>query len=371
MNMAAANELWDSGVDLVGDVNVTAMASRSLAEFEATVLPSVKTCFGLSVSSLSNRHTSIADMPDRVVFCGVDAAAQLKYQRYYRLLRNPVRQRVACPEAETYKGILDSQDVFEDSTLREEPLYREFHGPQHMDRSLAIKLTGRRTHIAMLGLWRSRESGGFTPVDLLKIRCIAPVLANVYGRLTDQSTDSRLDWLTHVLAPAEFNEAIVLLDTRGHLLYANPTGHAALSMLASTKAQSALATPAVPCWLLSQCHRAGLEEGCSADMDSVDSAQTVRVVRVPDKCGGGFLLRISRYRSDDAVVATLGAFHLSNRELEVAHVAAKGLSTKQIAHHMSLSFFTVQDHLKSIYKKLGVNNRAGLMRAIVGRVTNH
>jgi len=121
----------------------------------------------------------------------------------------------------------------------------------------------------------------------------------------------------------------------------------------------------VPCWLLNQCHRAGLEEGHSADMDSADSAQTVRVVRVPDKCGGGFLLRISRYLSDDAVVATLGAFHLSNRELDVAHVAAKGLSTKQIAHHMSLSFFTVQDHLKSIYKKLGVNNRAGLMRAIV------
>lgn len=364
MNMAAANELWDSDVDLVGEVNVAATTSRSLAEFEATVLPSVKTCFGLSVSSLSNRHTSIADMPDRVIFCGVDSAAQAKYQKYYRLLPNPVRQRVACPEAETYKGILDSQDVFEDSSLREKTLYREFHGPQHMDRSLAIKLTGRGAHIAMLGLWRSRESRGFTPVDLLKIRCVAPVLANVYGRLTDQSTDSRLDWLTHVLAPAEFNDAIVLLDAHGHILYSNPTGHAALSMLAQSKAQGHLGISSMQGWLLDQCNWAGLEEGRAVDMDSVASAQTLRVVRVPGKCGGGFLLRISQCRSDDTATARLAAFHLSNREIDVANVAAKGLSTKQIAHHMSLSFFTVQDHLKSIYKKLGVNNRAGLTRLL-------
>jgi hypothetical protein len=105
MNMASAKGLREADVNLIGDVNAAALGSRSLAEFEATVLPSVKTCFGLSVSSLSNRHASIAEMPDRVVFFGVEAEAQAKYQKYYRLLRNPVRQRVARPEAETFKGI--------------------------------------------------------------------------------------------------------------------------------------------------------------------------------------------------------------------------------------------------------------------------
>jgi DNA-binding CsgD family transcriptional regulator len=255
MNMASVNGLREGDVDLICEVNAAALASRSLAEFEATVLPSVKTCFGLSVTSLSNRHASIAEMPDRVVFFGIDAEAQAKYQKYYRLLRNPVRQRVACPEAETYKGILDSQDVFEDSTVREERLYREFHGPQHMDRSLAVKLTDHGVNTAMLGLWRSRESRGFTAVDLLKIRCMAPVLTSVYARLTNQPT-------------------------------------------------------------------------------SVD-----------DQLSGS---------------------QLSNREIDVAKIAAKGLSTKQIAIEMCLSRFTIQDHLKSIYRKLGVNNRAGLMRSILG-----
>jgi hypothetical protein len=31
----------------------------------------------------------------------------------------------------------------------------------------------------------------------------------VYGRLTDQPTNGRVDWLTKILAPAEFQDAIV------------------------------------------------------------------------------------------------------------------------------------------------------------------
>jgi DNA-binding CsgD family transcriptional regulator len=367
MNMASANGLREADVNLIGDVNAAALGSRSLAEFEATVLPSVKRCFALSVSSLSNRHASIAEMPDRVVFFGVEAEAQAKYQNYYRLLRNPVRQRVARPEAETYKGILDSQNVFDDSSLREEKLYREFHGPQHMDRSLAVKLTGYGSNIAMLGLWRSRESRGFTAVDLLKIRCVAPVLASVYGRLTEQATDGRLDWLTNVLAPAEFHDAIALLDAAGKILFANPAGHAALTHLYRSRSQAERRPLSIPSWFIEQCDRAGIGEGLSVILDSCgEPDKAVRAVRVPDKCGGGYLLHMSRGRAQNVLDDELTACRLSNREIDVTRIAAKGLSTKQIANEMSLSRFTIQDHLKSIYRKLGVNNRAGLMRFMLG-----
>ena len=364
MYMASANGIWDGDAELIGDVNAAALASRSLAEFEATVLPTVKACFGLSVSSLSNRHASIGEMPDRVVFCGVDADAQAKYQKYYRLLRNPVRQRVARPEAETYKGILDSQDVFEDSALREEKLYKEFHGPLRMDRSLAIKLTGHASNIAMLGLWRSRESMGFSAVDLLKIRCIAPVLASAYGRLTAQASDRRLDWLVNILAPAEFHDPIALLDAAGKIVFANPTGQAALASV--LRCTSKRRPSAMPSWLVNQCDRAGRSEELSVLLEACGSAHSVRAVRVPGEYGGGYLLRMSPCGSRNTLEGELSAYRLSCREIDVTEIAAKGLSTKQIANEMSLSRFTVQDHLKSIYRKLGVNNRAALMRFILG-----
>src|SRR3990170_563646 len=48
---------------------------------------------------------------------------------------------------------------------------------------------------------------------------------------------------------------------------------------------------------------------------------------------------------------------LSDRELEILRLAAKGLSNKQIASRLCLSARTVQAHLGNIFNKLGVGSR--------------
>jgi len=48
---------------------------------------------------------------------------------------------------------------------------------------------------------------------------------------------------------------------------------------------------------------------------------------------------------------------LSEREVEVLRLAAKGARTKEIAAEMSVSTRTVESHFTSIYSKLGVTNR--------------
>ena len=47
---------------------------------------------------------------------------------------------------------------------------------------------------------------------------------------------------------------------------------------------------------------------------------------------------------------------LSKRELEVLNCIAIGQSQKQIAQELSISTYTVTDHLKHIYEKMGVKN---------------
>jgi DNA-binding CsgD family transcriptional regulator len=48
---------------------------------------------------------------------------------------------------------------------------------------------------------------------------------------------------------------------------------------------------------------------------------------------------------------------LSTREKEVLDLAAEGMTTSQIAGHLSISPLTVRTHFKNMYPKLGVNSR--------------
>ena len=48
---------------------------------------------------------------------------------------------------------------------------------------------------------------------------------------------------------------------------------------------------------------------------------------------------------------------LSDREVEVLHLAAVGLSNREIAEQLYISINTVKAHTKSVYRKLDAHNR--------------
>lgn len=77
-----------------------------------------------------------------------------------------------------------------------------------------------------------------------------------------------------------------------------------------------------------------------------------------------------RASSDDAVrkppVTGTSDLGLSERQAEVARLAAEGLSNAMIAEQLHISPSTVKHHLHSAYRQLGVRGRAELARRLVG-----
>jgi DNA-binding NarL/FixJ family response regulator len=59
-------------------------------------------------------------------------------------------------------------------------------------------------------------------------------------------------------------------------------------------------------------------------------------------------------------VADLTRPELSRREAEIAQLAARGLSNREIAERLFVSVRTVEGHLHRLYAKLGVSDRSEL-----------
>ena len=68
----------------------------------------------------------------------------------------------------------------------------------------------------------------------------------------------------------------------------------------------------------------------------------------------------------DTVPLLLAAHGLTRREAEVARLVLRGASTLEMVDTMRISRYTVQDHLKAVFDKVGVRSRRDLAGALLG-----
>ncbi|HWB72395.1 MAG TPA: helix-turn-helix transcriptional regulator [Egibacteraceae bacterium] len=100
--------------------------------------------------------------------------------------------------------------------------------------------------------------------------------------------------------------------------------------------------------------------------------------RVPSRAGRWLILHGTRLqgrrrgaaviiepaRAPDITPLLLEAYGLSGREQAVTLCVLQGLSTAEIAERLFISPYTVQDHLKEVFEKVGVRSRKALVARI-------
>lgn len=87
------------------------------------------------------------------------------------------------------------------------------------------------------------------------------------------------------------------------------------------------------------------------------------------KPGGAIAVSIHAASVEEVLDLLCRAYRLSARERELVTLVVQGLDTDAIADHLAISRYTVQDHLKSIFRKVGANSRLELLAGLLAQVT--
>ena len=241
--------------------------------------------------------------------------------------------------------------------LEKSPRYRDLFQPMGLGDELRAVL---RTGDACWGLMcLHRESGsGFSEVEQQLVRTLAPHLAEALraGLLMVGAAESSV-----VDAPG-----LVILDVEGDLVAATAPAQAWFAELD----RGVLAPGDVPAEVITAAGLLRREVGA-----------TVPRLRVRTQAGRWAVMHASWLDGmpDDRQVAVIIeaatpvevaevimlAYGLTERERTVTKLVCQGYSTAQIATQLWISPNTVQDHLKSVFDKIGVRSRREVMARIL------
>ena len=92
----------------------------------------------------------------------------------------------------------------------------------------------------------------------------------------------------------------------------------------------------------------------------------VRACHMSGPHGRHLLLVLERVQRRDAVAANIEKFALSPRECDVVMLVLYGYSNRRIADQLVLTEYTIEDHLKRVFAKIGVKSRTALAAKILG-----
>jgi DNA-binding CsgD family transcriptional regulator len=241
------------------------------------------------------------------------------------------------------------------------PRYREIMRPLGLGDELRAALRVGPDCWGYLCLHREDTERGFAPAEAATVARLAPHIGHGVRSAVLLSHAGEQE--------SRDTPGVVVLTDRLDVVAVTPEAESLLALLPRAGYDLPVAVPAVARALL------------ATEQDGADSRPPT--ARVPTLSGGWLLVSASRLRGPadeprisvvlaparpaDTVPLLLSAHGLTSREAEVARLVLRGASTRGMVDELHISHYTVQDHLKSVFDKVGVRSRGELAVRLLGR----
>lgn len=255
--------------------------------------------------------------------------------------------------------------------LDRSPRYREMLGPLGLAHEVRVVFADRGSLWGSVDLTREASRANFEPREVALLERLAPHIGAGLKTATLRSRASAIEEARGVEIPG-----VLTLDHAGRVVQHTAAAEHWLRDLGGLESglREGTGLPAAV-RMVSGALRRALSPGSERDLNSVPR------LRVRSRSGRwlalyGSLSEPAPTRSSEVVIViepakpeevalfNMGAYGLSPREEEIAKQIARGASTKQISVALYISEYTVQNHLRNVFEKVGVRSRRELLKRL-------
>ncbi|NGZ74383.1 helix-turn-helix transcriptional regulator [Saccharibacillus alkalitolerans] len=252
--------------------------------------------------------------------------------------------------------------------------FRDILAPAGFGDELRAVLTARGRRCGHLSLLRRQDRPPFTEDEVRLVAALLPQMA-AYLRQAGFSDEEGSENPAGQPLPLPRESGVFVLSDRLRLLAANGSAD---SWLAVLRGAERIEPDVMPRPVRAVCARA--LSPSPQDGSPADQAAWV-CVPVP---GGGYVsirasrmetpsvetqlaVTVERARPAEILPILSESFGLTEREREVVERIVQGLSGKEAALSLHMSEYTLQDHLKSVFRKTGTKSRRELVWRLYSR----
>lgn len=347
--------------DRVASIAERAIDGGTVEQFQRNALETAGRSFGADACCfVVNRGSSWNPDYSRTVSLGLDPDFWGEYLSFSPE-HNPVDQwlsdHVLAPRARV--ATIDRVVPF--GVLKRTKFYRQVMQPRAQRYTLGMTLVAGQRPIGAVAFIRSLAHGPFTDDELIVARLLANLLAGALDSCLAREHLMARDVALQVLEMQQPDAAVVVVDDCLRVVYANA---------AAVGTFSQLYTGCLPPALAAACQRRCI----GAAPDSAAGETEIPIVHadggerrnlllqlaplpaVPGR-GDWLLLRFTTRVAEARLTGCAHAFGLTPREREIVRYLCSGLRNVEIAGKLGITARTVENHLRAIYRKIGVNNR--------------
>lgn len=278
--------------------------------------------------------------------------------------------RAQSTDRGAFVGLLSSLPGWRDTSYYSRFLRRYDVG--HVVGVLVPVRTVNRSELVCLGFHRRHEADGFADREVRLLRDLMPLLQTVLTNLAFRDAMHLSEQVEQALSDSVAGVGFVVLDEDLLVCHANQRGLSELGLYrpgAAAKSYHGIFGE-----LRERLMRMPFADGCresfTLGVPGLGSAAfaTVNVeVRTFRSFDGrqNHLLLTSPTDELRAIRQSFARASLSEREAAVARLVCAGQSNAQIGRELGITFRTVENHLRSVYHKVGVHSRTQLVSRLL------